>query len=270
MNINSCSELQYRMKRKIGNDSNHCMSLSRTTQRLVHTQNHKARARPSKEALWNPPMPTSRMLGMLIPPDLFDPLSPQSLCVRHFQHRAASWVGMSLKGHGEEFTARLLGRPGLFRSNKSLAFLVSEGAAFLRSFLYLRHAKQKHSPRCYYLAVISVICRRQGLPGQRLAVVHGWFLGRGVGRVDDHRSLRAAAVFAAGRLVAFAASIPVGSRRHKGEPSHLVCGKKMADKCDEVFWKFPYWLLQLKLLLLALCFLQLTAFRFQIIIIYFK
>lgn len=38
---------------------------------------------------------------------------------------------MSLKGHGEEFKARLPGRPGLFHSNKSPAFLVSEGAALL-------------------------------------------------------------------------------------------------------------------------------------------
>lgn len=87
---------------------------------------------------------------MLIPPDLFDPLSLPLLCVRRFRHRAASWVEMSLKGHGEEFKARLPGRPGLFRSNKSPAFLVSEGAALFSAITFsgLRKSKtRKHSLR---------------------------------------------------------------------------------------------------------------------------
>lgn len=102
-----------------------------------------------------------------------------------------------------------------------------------------------------------MICRRQGFPGQRLAVVHGRFLGGGVGRVDDNGPLGAAAVFAAaGRLVALAASIPGIKRGHKGEPSERCI--HTADEGDGVIWWFPHWLLKLELLLLA-DFLQPTV-----------
>lgn len=77
--------------------------------------------------------------------------------------------------------------------------------------------------------------------------MHWRFLGGGVGRVDDHGPLGAAAVFAAaGRLVALAASIPAITKRgHKGELVRFVgkaqrdmralCEKKrkVGDRCAE-------------------------------------
>lgn len=117
ININSCSKLHHRKKWNIGNGCNQYIRCYHELRSVLHTHRlTKAHVRgPVMRRCGISPMPTSRMLWMLIPPDLFDPLSPQLLSVRHFQHRAASWVGMSLKGHGEEFTARLLGRPGLFQ-----------------------------------------------------------------------------------------------------------------------------------------------------------
>lgn len=63
-----------------------------------------------------------------------------------------------------------------------------------------------------HLAVVSRLSCRGGLPGQRLAIVNGRLLGGGVGGIDDDRSLRAAAVFAAAGLVPLSASIPGGEQ----------------------------------------------------------
>lgn len=87
VNIN---ELLYCKKGNIGNGCNQYSLLSPATQSLAHTHKiTKAHVRGRvKRRCGIRPMPMSRMLWMLIPSDLFDPLSPQLLCVRHFQHHA--------------------------------------------------------------------------------------------------------------------------------------------------------------------------------------
>lgn len=57
--------------------------------------------------------------------------------------------------------------------------------------------------------------RWSGLSWQRLPVVNRGVLGGGVGGVDHHGPLRAAAVFAAAGLVPLATSIP--GHRHAGK-----------------------------------------------------
>lgn len=66
-----------------------------------------------------------------------------------------------------------------------------------------------------YLGVVSVICGGCRFSRQRLSIVNRGLLGGGVRGIDDDRSLRPTAVFAAAGLVSLTASIPGVDREPK-------------------------------------------------------
>lgn len=81
-----------------------------------------------------------------------------------------------------------------------------------------------------YLRLISLFCCRCGLSRQRFSVMNWGVLGRGVGGIDDHRSLRAAAVFTAAGFVSLTASIS-----GKWEQAHMVTtGIIQQEKCTDI------------------------------------